>query len=334
MLKLEEERITSLKKSSDQMLSDNSEKEDLFEETSFITSNFDKVRLEVEDLRQIRNVFFVERQKLDDKLTDQGSLSSGEERKFLELDESIEAIDGAIEYKNEIICNRNLSYEKYKGDDLLMKRLVKLNVQETRALLHRYFKRVLDLRMEGKKMEMHIEEVEEQYNDLGKCTRDLNRSLQKSERRLMSQHKEYQVKLNNLTKAAEDNLEKQNLDFTRKLKSLEKELYHYKNMCKEIKKVQDTWKHKSTAVINPGYVKTDDADEIGYESSRPSSVVSHIQPSHIEMFQKRLAKLQRKMGESSKPTVTREQRKIIIENPVSASNSVDKKSDKQSRRKR
>lgn len=342
-LKLEEQRLVSLKLNNSYAGDSKVEEETSFIESCRIdpldqieslSSNLDKVRMEVEDLRQIRNLFYSERQKLDEKLSEEGSLSSSDERKFMELDESIEAIDSAIEYKNEIICNKNVSYEKYKGDDLLMKRLVKLNVQETRALLHRYFKRVLDLRMEGKKMEMHIEEVEEQYNDLGKCTRNLNRNLQKSERRLVTQHKEYQSKLNNLTKLAEDNLEKQNLEFTKKLKSLEKELYHYKNMCKEIKKVQDSWKLKSVASINPGYIRNDDTDDIGVDNSRPSSVVSHIQPSHIEMFQRRLAKLHKKMGETSKPTVTREQRKIIIENPISANNSVERKSDKQSRRKK
>lgn len=30
----------------------------------------------------------------------------GEERRLLELDEAIEAVDAAIEYKNEVICGR------------------------------------------------------------------------------------------------------------------------------------------------------------------------------------------------------------------------------------
>ena len=63
----------------------------------------------------------------------------------------------------------------------------------------------------------------------------------------------------------------------------------------------------------------------GYESSRSGSVMSNIQPSHINAFFKRSAKLQKKMGETAKPTVTREHRKLIIENPVSANNSIEKK---------
>jgi len=355
-LKQEEERISSMKRSALELEHSLLERQRLGEEsqiqeTTFTSANAIEllpldicgVRDEIEDLRKIRNIFFLERQKLEDKLNDQQSLSSKEERKLVELDESVEAIDSAIEYKNEIICNKNVSYTKYKGDDILMKKLVKLNIQETRALLHRYFKRVLDLRMEGKKMEIHLEEVEEQYNDLRKMARDLGRSLQRSkvesERKLMSQHKEFQSRINVLAEQlAEQNMEKHSLEYTRKLKSLEKELYHYKNLCKELKKSHDSYKHKSAAV-NPAYIKTEDVithdTEAGYtSSSRPSSVVSHIQPNHIEMFQRRLAKLQKKMGDTAKPTVTREQRKIIIENPVSANNSVEKKSEKPSRRKR
>ena len=109
------------------------------------------VRNEVEELRKVRDLLVGERQKLDDKLHEQKSLSSSEERRMIELDESVEAIDGAIEYKNDIICGKQVVYDaSYNGEDALMKHLVRLGVAETRAMLHRYFVRVLDLRMEGR----------------------------------------------------------------------------------------------------------------------------------------------------------------------------------------
>jgi len=337
-LRQEEERIQLLEQSlheKQRSIIESSIKETSFinhgselNELELLTSNTTNIRLEVEDLRKIRKIFIDERQNLDDKLNENQGLTSKEERHLVELDESVEAIDSAIEYKNEIICNKNQSYNKYDGDDILMKKLVKLPVQETRSLLHKFFLRVIDLRLEGKKMEIHLEEVEEQYNDLGKYARDLGRSLQRSkldaERRLAAQHKEYQAKINALAQQlADKNLEKHNLDYGKKLKSLEKELQLYKNYYKENKRTASS----SKPSINHAYVKTEEVMtdvEGGYESSRPSSVVSRIQPSHIEIFQKRLAKIQKKMGDTAKPTVTREQRKIIIEQPVSASNSVEK----------
>ena len=66
-------------------------------------------------------------------------------------------------------------------------------------MLHRYFVKVLDLRMEGRRMEVHLEEVEEQYTDLGKYVRDLAHSLQRAklntERKLVAQQKEHQVRI-------------------------------------------------------------------------------------------------------------------------------------------
>ena len=349
-LKREEERIAVMEKAAKQ-LEDSllererqvSVRETQIQETSFITSDnppnnnmelttltaskpdLGKLRKEVDDLRMIRDILVMERQKLDDKLTDQNSLSQAEERKMVEIDESIEAIDSAIEYKNEIICNKNVRYdETYHGDDILMKRLVKLNVQETRALLHRYFVRVLDLRMEGKKMETHLEVVEEQYNDLGKYARSLGHSLQRTklecERRLVAQERDHTAKINLLLQQlGDDRGDKPTEQFIKRIEREKREKEEYKKRYKELKRQQEA--ENQRPATNSCHPK----EEVGYESSRSGSVMSNIQPSHINAFFKRSAKLQKKMGETAKPTVTREHRKLIIENPVSANNSIEKK---------
>ena len=111
-------------------------------------------------------------------------------------------------------------------------------------------------------------------------------------------------------------------------KTLEREVAHYKRLVKELRRGND---NPEIAVVG--------GREVEESLSRPVSVVSHIQvdtiitlnaeilysdqitnfqPSHIEQFQRRLAKLQRKMGEGGRPIVTREHRKLIIENAGSA----------------
>ena len=347
-LKREEERISVMEKAAKQLEDSLLERERRVEvrenkvqETSFINDDntdlglelmtlsnnkigLDKVRKEVDDLRMIRDILVMERQKLDDKLNDQHSLSQTEERKLVEIDESIEALDSAIEYKNEIICNKNVRYdETYTGDDILMKRLVKLNVQETRALLHRYFMRVLDLRMEGKKMENHLEVVEEQYNDLGKYARSLGHSLQRTklecERRLVAQERDHRAKINLLVQQLGEDRREDRGD-TRRMEKEKKEKEQYKKLYKELKRSQEAENLRPSTSQQP-------QEEAGYESSsRSGSVMSNIQPSHVNAFFRRAAKLQKKMGDTPKPTVTREHRKLIIENPVSASNSIEKKS--------
>ena len=71
-------------------------------------------------------------------LHEQKSLTGKEERRMIELDESVEAIDGAIEYKNDMLCAKHVVYDaSYRGEDVLMQRLVRLGLPETRAMLHR-----------------------------------------------------------------------------------------------------------------------------------------------------------------------------------------------------
>lgn len=43
--------------------------------------------------------------------------TNAEERKFLELDEAIEAIDTVIEYKNEIICGHDIHLRDHTSDE-------------------------------------------------------------------------------------------------------------------------------------------------------------------------------------------------------------------------
>jgi hypothetical protein len=61
------------------------------------------IAAEVEELRIIRDDLIRERQALDDRLQEETFLPPDQERRMLELDESVEAVDSAIEYKNDIL---------------------------------------------------------------------------------------------------------------------------------------------------------------------------------------------------------------------------------------
>jgi len=299
------------------------------------------IRQEIADLRHIRDNLVLQRQDLDDKLNEIKFLSPIEERKMIELDESIEAIDSAIEYKNELLQDRQVDYNhKYKGDDVLMQKLVKLGIGETRALLHRYFVRVLDLRLEGRKMEVQLEEMEEQYNDLGKYVRDLAHTLQRNkldcERRLVAQQRDYQGKINLLVQQLGEKGEGGREEVDKKVKTLEKEVHYYRKLCREMKKkVAEGEEKDSKKTIRDEDRRLEEerrcaikreereneiqniAHEVSDYESRASSVMSHIQPSHLEQFQRRLARLHKKMKDTTpQPKVTREHKKLIIEQPV------------------
>ncbi|XP_034827148.1 kinesin-like protein costa [Maniola hyperantus] len=114
------------------------------------------LRKEIKNLRKTRECLHEQRCSLGHKRKMYKSLSDSEERKLLECEEAIEAIDTAIEYKNNLICGRSPSASlsdsqdnkdgRSRGEQMLMARLDKLSHDEMKTLLYRYFQKVVDLR--------------------------------------------------------------------------------------------------------------------------------------------------------------------------------------------
>ncbi|XP_023717471.1 kinesin-like protein costa isoform X3 [Cryptotermes secundus] len=163
------------------------------------------LRHEIHSLRKTKECLSKERCGLDEKLQKDKKLSSIEERKMLECEEAIEAIDAAIEYKNELICGRkgqgldNSRVEREKGEKLLLERLMKLSPIEMRTLLYKYFQKVIDLKENGSKMEVQLAELELQTEAQAWKIQALINALQQThfeaERRIVVLQKEHQEKL-------------------------------------------------------------------------------------------------------------------------------------------
>ncbi|XP_030559402.1 kinesin-like protein costa [Drosophila novamexicana] len=124
------------------------------------------LRHEIRNLRRTRDHLLEQRCTLDRKLKRDKMLTQREERKLLECDEAIMAIDEAIEFKNELICGHksiDLSTERQqreKGEQMLMARLNKLSSEEMRTLLYKYFVKVIDLRDSSRKLEQQLVQLE------------------------------------------------------------------------------------------------------------------------------------------------------------------------------
>ncbi|XP_073811799.1 kinesin-like protein costa [Musca autumnalis] len=123
------------------------------------------LRHEIRNLRKTRDHLLDQRCFLDQKFKRDKALSQKEERKLLECDEAIEAIDAAIEFKNELICgNKSIDtderLQREKGEKMLMARLNKLSNEEMRTLLYKYFQKVIDLRDSSRKLEMQLMQLE------------------------------------------------------------------------------------------------------------------------------------------------------------------------------
>ncbi|XP_053965215.1 kinesin-like protein costa [Anastrepha ludens] len=123
------------------------------------------LRHEIRNLRRTRDHLLEQRCTLDRKLKRDKMLSHREERKLLECDEAIEAIDAAIEFKNELICGHKSidtseRLQREKGEQMLMARLNKLSPEEMRTLLYKYFTKVIDLRDSSRKLEVQLMQLE------------------------------------------------------------------------------------------------------------------------------------------------------------------------------
>ncbi|XP_017079124.1 kinesin-like protein costa [Drosophila eugracilis] len=125
----------------------------------------ESLRHEIRNLRGTRDLLLEERCHLDRKLKRDKVLTQKEERKLLECDEAIEAIDAAIEFKNEMITgHRSIDtsdrVQREKGEQMLMARLNRLSTEEMRTLLYKYFTKVIDLRDSSRKLELQLVQLE------------------------------------------------------------------------------------------------------------------------------------------------------------------------------
>ncbi|KAK7867428.1 hypothetical protein R5R35_003850 [Gryllus longicercus] len=162
------------------------------------------LRHEIGNLRRTRDCLVDQRCNLDEKFQKK-TLSNVEERKLIECEEAIEAIDAAIEYKNELICGRNAQelnsseVPREKGEELLLARLMQLSPMELRSLLYKYFKKVIDLRESGKKMEIQLSELDIQNESQKWKIQALSNALQqahlKAERHIVMLQKEHEEEM-------------------------------------------------------------------------------------------------------------------------------------------
>lgn len=167
--------------------------------------NRDSLRHEIRNLRKTRDYLLEQKYMIDTKLSNNKILNEYEERKLLQYEEAIEAIDLAMEFKNEILCGhypivaKSLELIDDHGDKMLMDRLMKLNEAEMRILLYNYFQKIVDLRNSTKKLELEVIDIENQNENLSCRVQNLSYNLQQvrleSERRIIALQHQHENKL-------------------------------------------------------------------------------------------------------------------------------------------
>ncbi|XP_077450951.1 kinesin-like protein kif7 isoform X1 [Stigmatopora argus] len=201
-----------------------------------------QIRQEISNLRQEKDSLLKQREELDDKLR-QGNLLSPEqeERTLFQLDEAIEALDAAIEYKNEAITQRQRQLRASASmlsqwEMNLMAKLSYLSASETRALLCKYFDKVVSLREEERKLQLALAELEMQLDEQQRLVQWLENALDRAQldtdRRLTQQQKEHERSVQLLLKQCREQMDEglagRQRQFEAWIHGLSKELNHYK----------------------------------------------------------------------------------------------------------
>uniref|UniRef100_A0A667Z8K4 Kinesin family member 7 n=1 Tax=Myripristis murdjan TaxID=586833 RepID=A0A667Z8K4_9TELE len=200
-----------------------------------------QIRQEISNLRQEKDTLLKQRVELDDKLRQGNLLSPEEERTLFQLDEAIEALDAAIEYKNEAITQRQRQLRASASmlsqwEMNLMAKLSYLSASETRALLCKYFDKVVSLREEERKLQLALAELEMRLEEQQRLVQWLENALDRTQldtdRRLTQQQKEHersvQLLLQQCREQIDEGLAGRQRQYEGWIHNLSKELNHYK----------------------------------------------------------------------------------------------------------
>ncbi|KAI5764916.1 KIF7 [Gulo gulo luscus] len=213
-----------------------------------------RLRGEIDALRQEKDSLLKQRLDIDGKLRRGSLLSPEEERTLFQLDEAIEALDAAIEYKNEAITCRQRVLRASASllsqcEMNLMAKLSYLSSSETRALLCKYFDKVVTLREEQHQQQIAFSELEMQLEEQQRLVYWLEVALERQrlemDRQLTLQQKEHEQSVQLLLQQSRDHLGEGLADSKRhyesRIQALEKELGRHMWMNQELKQKLGSW---------------------------------------------------------------------------------------------
>ncbi|XP_010080493.1 PREDICTED: kinesin-like protein KIF7, partial [Pterocles gutturalis] len=200
-----------------------------------------QIRQEINSLRQEKDQQLKQRQELDSKLRQGSLLSPEEERVLFQLDEAIEALDAAIEYKNESITSRQrvlrASASQLSQSEMnLMAKLRYLSSSETQALLCKYFDKVVTLREEQHKQHIAYSDLEMQLEEQQQLVHWLEAAMERQrlemDRQLTLQQKEHEQNMQLLLQQSQEHMDEElassKLQYEARIQLLEEDLCRYR----------------------------------------------------------------------------------------------------------
>ncbi|KAM6289413.1 kinesin-like protein KIF27 [Aegotheles albertisi] len=202
----------------------------------------------IQVLQTERDQLLRRRNSMDEKLKDGKVLTTEEEHVLFQLEEGIEALEAAIGYENENIQNRQhlnrSSRILSQSENNVIGKLVSLSAPELRAILFKYFNKIVGLRESEHKLQLQIEEWEMKVIDQENTIHELESALEhvklQCDRQLTLQHKEHEKKvqliLRHFKEQDSEDIAETLKEYEVKVQQLEKDLFFYKKTSRELKK--------------------------------------------------------------------------------------------------
>lgn len=204
---------------------------------------------QVQALQKEKDQLQRQRDSVDEKLQSGRVLSPKEEHLLFQLEEGIEALEAAIEFKNESIQSRQnslrASFQTLSQSEAdVVGKLVCLNLTEIRAILFKYFKKVINLREAERKQQLQNKEMKMKVLEQDTLIHELESALEhlqlQCDRRLTLQQKEHEQKmqllLNHFKEQDGEGIIETFRKYEDKIQQLEKDLYFYKKTSRDLKK--------------------------------------------------------------------------------------------------
>ncbi|KAM7416801.1 hypothetical protein PAMA_018729 [Pampus argenteus] len=207
----------------------------------------------MEELQKERDMLKKKRDTLDAQLKDNRVLTMEEEHSLLQLEEAIEALDAALEFKNHSIQNKQTqlsitgspSCQSQSTEPAhlcnVISKLKQLSPPEASELLVKYFNKVVCLRDAEHHLRLRCEELELHTGEQEVVLKEMEAAMQRlaldADRRLTQQHRDHQNNIQLLLQKLKEGSSGDTQQIIRdRIQNLEKELFYYKSSSRQLKK--------------------------------------------------------------------------------------------------
>ena len=184
---------------------------------SVIAKDKSRFQEDIDKLLKRKSTLDQQRKDLELKLEEDDVLEPTEERRLVELMEAVEALDMAIEYKNDVIegMEKNLDEKSRKNNvtEKLLGHLNEMDREDMKGILQKYFDRVIELKDDERKAVEMKEELEIELLEKERLNQELQHCLTqteaRAERRLVDLEREHEKQVQFLVERMNDQVKNQ-----------------------------------------------------------------------------------------------------------------------------